>query len=63
MSKEKRLADKRFELKAEEIRVTRITQCLHCKHNIEGERCEPWGEIPYYYQSNEGECPYRREVK
>ena len=60
MATEKEMALKRFGLKEEEMQVTRITQCLHCIFNERGKRCEPWGEIPYYYQSNEGPCPYRQ---
>jgi len=60
MATEKELAQKRFEVQPQEIKVTRITQCLACVHNREGLHCEPWYDIPYAYQSNQEDCPYRK---
>ena len=53
------LALQRFYFKAEEITVTHIPQCVNCKNNIDGTKCEALTFIPQKYRENKEDCPER----
>lgn len=59
--REKELADKRFTLNTENIRITFIPQCCSCKNNINLTVCKQFSEKPYELRKNQQICQYHEK--
>lgn len=60
---DRKLGEKRFEFKADEIEITFIPKCNTCDLNINSISCEKFGNKPVMYMNNRKDCPYKKLVE